>query len=180
MSTATPLEPAPLLRRLGAVALDYLVVSVYLVLLVLIGLRLSSNAGAADTLFGSPLIGELVGFAILTVPVTLYFALGEKEPRGATLGKRGLGLRVVSVDGGGLSLGRSLLRSATKFVPWELAHAAIWQFAFAGPDEQLVPTALLIASWTLVAANVGVALLDRRHRALHDLVAGSIVIRPGS
>jgi uncharacterized RDD family membrane protein YckC len=173
------IQPAPLLRRLGAVGLDYLVVSAYLVVLVLIGLAVSGNPGLADALFGGPLIGELVGFIVLTLPVTLYFGLSEASPRGATIGKRGLGLRVVTLEGERLSVGRSLVRSATKFLPWELAHAAVWQFAFAGPDDQLLPTMLLVASWSIVGVSVALTLLDPRRRSLHDRVAGSIVIPAG-
>jgi uncharacterized RDD family membrane protein YckC len=109
--------------------------------------------------------------------VTLYFALSEASAREATLGKRRLGLRVVTVEGQRLSLGRSVLRSAVKFLPWELAHAAIWQYTAAGSDELILPDVLLVASWTIVAVNVAMAVLDRRHRALHDRLAASLVVR---
>jgi uncharacterized RDD family membrane protein YckC len=58
----------------------------------------------------------------LTLPVTLYFA----APSGATLGKRALGLRVVTERGDRVSFGRALLRAGVKFVPWEIAHTALW------------------------------------------------------
>ena len=64
-----------------------------------------------------------------------------------------------------------------KFVPWELAHAAIWQYTAAGSDELLLPNVLLAASWLLVIINVAMAVFDRRHRALHDRLAGSLVVR---
>lgn len=111
--------------------------------------------------------------------MTLYFALSEASAREATLGKRRLGLRVVTVDGERLSLGRSLLRSAVKFLPWELAHAAIWQYTAGSPDELMLPDVLLVASWTLVAVNVAMAVVDSRHRALHDRAAASLVVRGG-
>jgi uncharacterized RDD family membrane protein YckC len=179
MSGEGGVELAPLLRRLGAVAVDYLIVSAYLVVLVVIGLTLRANAGLANALFGSPLTGELTGLVVLTAPVTLYFAFAEASPLGATVGKGWTGLRVVTIDGERLPIDRSLLRSVTKFVPWELAHAAIWQYTAPGPD-QLLPTALLAASWILVGINVAMAVLDGRHRALHDRVAGSLVVRTPS
>jgi uncharacterized RDD family membrane protein YckC len=173
------LVPAPPGRRLGAVALDYLLISAYLVVLVLVGVALSANAGLAEALFGSPLVGELVGFAVLTLPVVAYFVVSEASSRGATLGKARLGLRVVTVDGRRLGLGGSLVRSGVKFLPWELAHAAIWQYTV-GSGDLLLPNLLLAACWLLVAVNVGLAAFGDRHRALHDRIAGSLVVRATS
>lgn len=158
--------------------LDYLVIVVWIVVVVLAGLAIRAvwpDAGA--TMFGSPLAAELSGFVSLTLPVTLYFALTEASGRRASLGKRRMRLQVVTVpEGGRLSPRRSLLRSAVKFLPWELAHASIWQFAFAGADSGVLPIALLTASWVLVLANVGAAVFAPQHRAVHDLVAGSVVV----
>jgi uncharacterized RDD family membrane protein YckC len=64
-----------------------------------------------------------------------------------------------------------------KFLPWELAHAAIWQYTTVRPEGLMLADVLLVASWTIVAVNVAMAVLDGRHRALHDRVAGSLVVR---
>ncbi len=53
----------------------------------------------------------------------LYFALMECSARQATLGKRVLGLRVVTVEGGQPSRVRCLARATVKLLPWELGES---------------------------------------------------------
>jgi hypothetical protein len=72
---------------------------------------------------GGRIVGQLVTIAVLTVPVTLWFAWWEAAPPG----KRLLGLRVSRLDGSGLPWPDSLLRSLAKIaLPWELAHTGVW------------------------------------------------------
>jgi uncharacterized RDD family membrane protein YckC len=86
-----------------------------------------------------------------------------------------MSLRVVTTDGRRLSIPRSLLRSGVKFLPWELAHAAIWQLT-AGDADALLPILLLALSYALVIANVATAVVHQEHRALHDLVGGTTLL----
>lgn len=170
-------QPAGLPIRSGAFALDYLLIAVYLIVIVGLGalLRLIAPSVAA-TLFGGPLIGELSGFLALTLPISLYFVLGEASPAAATWGKRRLGLRVLGPDGEGPGLGRSALRTALKFVPWELAHSLIWRYAFAGDDPPTYLDAGLVVVWLLIAGNLAAVLVDRQHRSLYDLLSGTRVV----
>ena len=173
-------QPASLLQRAAAFGFDYLLISAYLIILVVVGLLLQFASPALSVaLFGSAISGELTGFAVLTLPVTLYFAFGEASTARATWGKRRLGLRVVTGADQRLGLGRSLLRSGLKFLPWELAHASIWQFLFAGPKPPLVLDAALAVVWLLVGLNVLSVLVDKRHRAVYDLIARSTVMSAG-
>jgi len=72
---------AGLWPRLLAFAVDYIAIAAYLVVLVAVGLAAQRFApGAVAVLFGNPPSGELTGFAVITVPVTLYFALIESSP----------------------------------------------------------------------------------------------------
>ncbi len=150
----------------------------YVGLLVAVGLVVRLAApDVSSVLFGSPIRGELTGFLMLTLPVTLYFAISEHSTAASSWGKRRLGLRVVTAGGGRLGLARSLLRSGLKFAPWELAHAAIWQFTFAGPRPPAALDVVLGVVWLLVGLNFLSALIDRRHRALYDLLAGTAVLQ---
>ena len=73
-----------------------------------------------------PAAGQLLGLVTLTVPATL--AQAAAEHRGGTPGKRLLGLQTRSRDGDRLTKWRSIARTTMKVaVPWELAHAGIWQ-----------------------------------------------------
>lgn len=127
------------------------------------------------------------GYILLTIslPVWCYFAFSEGSPWQATLGKRLLGLRVTGVGGDRPRIGRAFLRTAVKLLPWELSHLTI-----------ALPTPLLIdpnsgaLDWArgefrpgfiVVYALLGITLatlaLTPRRRALHDLVADTVVLR---
>ena len=80
----------------------------------------------------------------------LYEALMTSSPRGATLGKQALGLRIVRADGTQLSFGRATARHFLKFMITPLVPLAI---------------GYLMAAFT-----------DRK-RALHDVLAETLVIR---
>jgi uncharacterized RDD family membrane protein YckC len=109
---------------------------------------------AVSRAFGQAARAQAIGFVLVTLPVGLYFALSEASGRQATWGKRRLALVVVGPGGGRSGLGRSLARAAVKFVPWELAHAAVWGIALAGGEPATVHLVLLALVWTLVGANV--------------------------
>lgn len=175
---ADRLATATLVARTAAFGLDYVLIAAYLVVVVGAGVLLRLVApGESRALFSDPLWGELTGFLGLTLPVTSYFALSERSAAGATWGKRRMRLRVVASGGRRLGLGRSLLRSGLKFLPWELAHAVIWQFSAAGPNPPWVLNAGLVGVWLLVGSNLLSARVDRRRRTLYDRAAGTVVIR---
>jgi uncharacterized RDD family membrane protein YckC len=174
----TPPAHAGLWPRTLAFALDYLVIAAYLVVLVGLGLLAQQFAPSLTAaLFGGPLSGEAAGFLLITLPVTLYFALSEASPRQATWGKQRRGLRVQTSGGVRLSLGRALGRTALKFVPWELAHACIWQITFAGPEPSPLITLGFALVWLLVGANALSVVLSPQRQALYDRLAGTVVVR---
>jgi uncharacterized RDD family membrane protein YckC len=161
---------------MAAVGADYAVIAIYIAVVTAAGWGIRQIApDVLEALFRTPATGELAGFALLTLPVSAYFVLGEASSTGGTWGKRRLGVRVLTNEGRRIGLGRSVVRTAVKFLPWELSHAAIWQLVAAGSDGSAAGTALLAAAWTLVAITVLLALIDRRHRALHDRLAGTDV-----
>ncbi len=172
-------EPAyaGLRPRLLAFALDYLPIAASLVGLTLVSIRLSRLfPAAAGRLFAGPLAGQTAGFLTVTLPVSLYFALGESSPARATWGKRRLGLIVVSAGGERLSRPRSLARTSLKFAPWELAHACIWQLQFRPEAASPLITAGLALVWLLVGANAAALLLSETRQTLYDRLAGTSVI----
>jgi uncharacterized RDD family membrane protein YckC len=173
-----PAEPVGLGPRAAAFALDYLPIAGYLALLTAVGAGLGwAFPEWMARAFGQAARAQAIGFVLVTLPVGLYFALSEASRRQATWGKRRLGLVVVGPGGGRLGLGRSLARTATKFVPWELAHAAVWGIALAGGEPATVHLVLLALVWTLVGANVVGIGLGRR--GLYDVLVGTRVVRGG-
>ena len=81
----------------------------------------------------------------------LYFALQESSPAGATLGKRAMGLRVVDLGGGRISLARATGRYFAKWL-----------------------SALPLGLGFLMAA------FTEKKQALHDILAGTLVVEKSS
>ena len=166
-------------RRLAAYFVDYLVIALYIALLAAVstvvrtalGLGLEPPSTTRDRL-----LGHALGFAVLTLPVLLYFALTEWSGAQATVGKRVLRLRVTDAHGKRIGFGQSLLRSAVKLAPWEIAHAALWHTRGWPIDPQ--PTALNWTGWILSLLLVGsyvVALFVGTRRPPYDRIAGTRV-----
>ena len=165
------------IRRLFAFGLDYLLIAAYLVILA--GMSITVLASTLRSVYTAAWSAELAGFLLLTMPVVLYFALLESSPAGATLGKRALGLRVLKLDGQRLGVGQGLLRSAVKFLPWELAHFTIWQLIYGSASHANLPTwaaVSLAVVYVLVAAYLVTLFVGRTHRTIYDRIAGSRVI----
>lgn len=172
------------LRRLLGFGADYLVIALYLV--VLLGLSAATLASGIGHVYSAVWSNagsaELAGFILLTAPVVLYFSIFEASRRGATPGKRILRLRVINVRGGQLGLGRSLLRSAVKFLPWELAHFTVWHLVYETASHHNPPawTVLTLGLvYVLVALFLVSLFIGREHRSVYDRIAGSRVIGVG-
>ncbi len=149
--------------RIGALLLD-LAVQMVLILAIMLPFSLvQALSGAVSAFF------ILVFFVVRN----FYFTLIESHWQGRTVGKRRLGLRVVSRDGGPLTgdqvFARNLTRDIEVFVPLSVLFA---------PDS-LLPDAppwvtLILALWVLALAALPFC---NRHRArLGDLIAGTLVI----
>jgi uncharacterized RDD family membrane protein YckC len=169
---------AGLLLRSLAFSLDYVLIAAYLAVLIMVGVALQSSAPRlAAVLFGDPLAGEATGWLLITLPVTLYFSLSEASSRQGTWGKTRMRLEVTDSAGRRLGLARSLGRSTLKFVPWELAHACIWQVTFARDPSAPIYALGFALVWVALAANVVSMFLSPERQTLYDRAVGSIVVR---
>lgn len=161
----------PSLRvRFAAFAWDYLCFLVLVAGLVAVSLAVPSFAEQ----FGDPWRADLWAFALLVAPVMLWLAV-QHGLRGATWGKRRVGLRVVREDGSALGFSRALLRAAVFCGPWQCAHTAIFH---CGPNGQVpgwVLTALFVLAYGATIGSLVSMLRDPRRRAWHDRIAGSVV-----
>jgi uncharacterized RDD family membrane protein YckC len=171
---------APGGRRLVAFAVDYGIVVAYLAILTLVGV-LGRSTGLLPghvTTPGGRIAAQLLVVAVLTAPVTGWFAWWEAASRGATPGKRLLGLRVGRLDGGGLSWPRSLVRSAARIaVPWELAHTGVWNsLAWPGPEAPVNAVLFAVAN-ALLLLNLVMLFVGAR-RPPYDRLAGTVVDLP--
>lgn len=109
------------LRRIAAYLIDYGVILIWIGLLFAAASTGLLGFHSPDSwTTGDRWIAQGQGFLAMTLPVYLYFTLLEAFGAKATLGKCALRLQVQG------SLPRIALRNMLKFLPWELAHFAIW------------------------------------------------------
>ena len=71
-------------KRAGAFALDYIIVLGYLFALSLCSFLANLSFGTNEWLFAGRTGAQIAGFLLITLPVSLYFALSESSAHQAT------------------------------------------------------------------------------------------------
>ncbi|WP_029889837.1 RDD family protein [Polycyclovorans algicola] len=135
-------------RRALAILLDVLMLQVVVVIVsfpigLAIGYYLTGHVAPSDL----EALYTVVSVGLALTLQWLYFALMESSALQATLGKMALGIRVTTLDGSRMSLGRASGRYISKY----LSILSIIGFYLAG--------------WT------------KRKQALHDFIVGTVVVR---
>ncbi len=164
--TPASAEIAGFWSRIGALLIDA-------ALLACLGAAIGTLAFRQMVALGQE--GRLIGAAITLV----YFGiLNSRWGGGATLGKRLLGLKVIARDGRKIALARSLLRTIVLWTPYYLNGLV---FRSTSPAADIALEVLVaLAVFGVGGFIVFLYLFNRRTRqALHDLLAGSFVVRAG-
>ncbi|CAG7642782.1 hypothetical protein PAESOLCIP111_04383 [Paenibacillus solanacearum] len=152
---------------------DYVIIAGYIVLLVCVSFFIRPLLIPLFTT--NPLMAETTGFLFITLPVYLYFALCEGSKSNATWGKRKMGIVVTGTQGQPTGLGSSLLRSALKFAPWELAHFTIWHMVIPSDFPESVNLSLLGTVYGLVIIYMISPLWSKNKQTIYDFIAGTVV-----
>lgn len=173
MNASVSFRPVGFAKRLLALAIDFLLIAAYILVLLGIGVGATRVVGEPDVL-ASPWTADLFAFLILILPVISYFALQEGSQRQATWGKRKAGIKVVNALGQKLSGRQALIRSAVKFLPWQLAHTCVFQIKFGQTSPWLIVGAVL--AQVLVVTYVLSIIISKEHRAPYDWLSGAYVI----
>ena len=115
---ALPLTVASRGVRFGAIVIDLAILTIAMLVLVLGALWLGFGSGMMNA--GGEFVTIIVILAVFVLR-NFYFAFFELGPRGATPGKRAVGIRIADRDGGRLTaeavIARNLLREIELFVP---------------------------------------------------------------
>lgn len=158
-------------RRVLAGLIDLGLALVWALLVAAIGVPLYLTGRTAAM---GPLALNLVGLALVVVPVTVALTLLECGRYEATPGKLKLGLRVrVDPTGKRLSWQRSLLRNLLKLgLPWSLGHLAAIALAAGGGIDAEIGAILSMA----VPIAYLVTLFTGHGRTVYDRLAGTMVI----
>lgn len=174
---ALPLTVASRSARAGALLLDLVMVFtgllLFLILLAAIGISISSLHLGMKGKPAANLVGVLI-ILLLFLSRYGYFLWFELGPRGATPGKRMMGIRVAARPLSGNSatrltaeavIARNLLRDVEVFLPL---------FFLLGGGERAGVAGLAAFLWILVFLLV--PLLNRDHLRAGDIVAGTWVV----
>lgn len=161
--------------RIFAFLLDYLVIVIYGVFVV--GTISFAFRPYVQSLFStSSAVAELMGFCMMTLPVSLYFILSECSKWQGTLGKRKMGVCVVDGSGQRIGIGRSVVRTAVKFLPWELAHFSIWQIMLPSSISDITVYILLSAVNIAILVYLIIPFTNKKRKNVYDWVAGTEVV----
>ena len=163
-------------QRVKAFLFDYLVILGYIVVITFIFLLLRTIPGFLDWLFADRFRSQATVILILTIPVSLYFAISEASPRQATWGKQRVGLKVEDKNENRIGLGRSLVRIILKFVPWELSHTLLWNIVFSMGSSTVINFGYAFV-YLLVGLNIAGVFLSKTKQSLYDLLAGTVVVK---
>lgn len=156
---SVPLETARFggfLIRFGALIIDYLILSFLqfvIIAPIMAAIGFSANPGSINPDDAASVLSAFMGAMGLVqfigfVIGFLYFVLMESSSKQGTLGKIALGLIVVDQDGMRLSFGKAALRYVGKIVSFMTFFIGFIMAAF-----------------------------TERNKALHDMIAGTYVIK---
>jgi uncharacterized RDD family membrane protein YckC len=164
--------------RAGAFALDYIIILGYLLGITLLSLLVNTLFSINQWLFADRIRAQLVGFLLITLPITLYFAVSESSLQQATWGKQRLKLKVGERNGNRMSFWRALGRTILKFVPWEISHTLIWQIYFSLQKESAWINYGFVLVYLLIGANIISLKITKTNQTLYDLFTNTYVIEP--
>lgn len=171
-----------MIRRAVAYFVDWMLLATgmnILVVAVAFGLTGKLYAGLLPLVFfEAPM--QIILLAVLAAIELLYYCgVPRYVWKGQTLGKRIMGVQVRRADGGRASLPTLVLR--------DLVCIVLIEGCFS-PLSNYVRNALMLvcssdviqmtiwASWALGAISIGMMLFTKRHRMLHDVLSGTIVV----
>ncbi|MFL5234435.1 MAG: RDD family protein [Sphingomicrobium sp.] len=155
--------------RAGAFMIDALIM---IVLLVVVTILLILIAGKGDGTGEFLIVLWLIGFFVLR---NCWFSLFEMGSRGATPGKRIMGLRVVARDGARLNGAAVIARNAMREIEVFLPLSFLGQQTAAGTAD----TFLTLFALTWSGIFLFFPLFNRDRLRVGDLVAGTWVVNAG-
>lgn len=168
---SSALRVAGILPRFVAVFWDWLLISAYLVILLVVALaiyRLVLGEIPDFTSYQAQLVATLAS----VIPVIAAFSIMEGTRRSASWGKRRVGLEV-RYDGPPIR--GSIIRNTVKFLPWQFGHMGTIDGLYNG-FEAPFSTVFLSLAIALPIIYIAMVLIRRDRRHLGDLLAGSTVV----
>lgn len=162
-------------QRVKAFAFDYVLILGYLIVFTLLFLLFNAIFNMSQWLFTDRVLAQVFVFSTVTLPVTIYFAVGESSSKQATWGKQRTGLKVTDRNGNKIGFWRALARTLLKFVPWELSHTLVWEVDFSGGSFSAGITYGFVLVYVLIGLNIASIAMTKTKQSLYDLLAGTFI-----
>ena len=156
---------APFSLRCGALLIDYILIAGIIAFSTLLA-RIGRHGPA------TPSNAQFIGIFIAIIVAAINF-IGLPVLRGQTLGKWATGLCIRRKDGEPLSWERSLLRNLVLYPP------AFLMLGLGFLVANMLPAAAVAGGGFILTLAIGflMATLNAHGRALHDIIADTIVVR---
>lgn len=164
-----------MIKRFWAFLLDYLLILAYAMVIYCLT-QIVRHVFRIEMTALSPVIGQLIGFTTLTLPVFFYFYLSERSTYRGTLGKRRMGIAVGNQHAH--KAGNVLLRNVLKFLPWEVAHMGVhWVVFYASAGNSTPVWVWILLVFPQITALLYVASIFRYgDGSLYDGPAGTRIV----
>lgn len=157
-------EIAPFHKRLFAYLIDFFILIIFLfsmkyVLYAGFSIELKDNMG--------------LDILIISLPMLLYSLATELWMNGQTVGKKLMGIRVISLDGDEPTFGQFLLRWITKFFEWPFLFGYVL-FSIEALFGYIIITGLLGIAVVIIIT------VTPKNQRLGDLAAGTVIVNTKS
>ena len=124
----------------------------------------------------------LGGVLILMLPI--IYTVGMHARYGQTLGKMAAKVKVLDLEENPINLGQAIIRSLPQIIPLFLVigfqNPQFIEGSASAADKMIMPYVSGITTgllWIWNIADIIVALSSEKHRALHDYIVGTVVIK---
>ncbi|GAB6926245.1 hypothetical protein JCM10914A_02280 [Paenibacillus sp. JCM 10914] len=167
---------ATLWLRVKAFSLDYMWILAYLGVVVIFSMIIVPSI--QELFAGSLVIAQLVGFSIVTLPVSLYFIISDSSIGKQSFGKKKVGIQVVDDKGLPLTFLHATFRTILKFLPWELSHYLVYRLVDIG--DGAVPLRYYIIGgmiYGLMITYIVTPIFTKKKRSLYDIIARTHVVK---
>lgn len=127
---------------------------------------------------GSVIIAQLTGFLLVTLPVSLYFIISDSYVGKQSIGKKKVGIRVVTNNGEATSILRMAFRTLLKFLPWELSHFLAFRLIHIGEGEvPFIYYLIGILIYALMFGYILSAIFTKRKQSIYDILTKTQVVK---
>ena len=154
-------------RRFGALLLDSIVLWIFNFLLTL-GLVYINESE----------LRFIIASAAVSLVYPLYFILLHTYNGGQTLGKMATRVKVMDDSETPLNFGQAVIRSLPQLIPALFVVTLLTRSEAALDEMNTIISGVLSGVATLFGiADIVVCLVNQKNRALHDFIAGTIVVK---